>query len=331
MPTTFRALWIEEAPSGGVTRRIIERSTEDLPSGDLLIRVQYSSLNYKDALSASGNRGVTRHYPHTPGIDAAGVVEESTSPAFRPGDSVLVASLDMGVSIPGGFGGYVRVPAAQALPLPVDLTPRAAMTYGTAGFTAAMCVDRLIQAGVIPEAGEILVTGATGGVGTVAIGILAREGYRAIAATGKRDQGERLMALGAASVIDRSAVIDESPRPLLHGRWAGVVDTVGGSYLSSAIRASLPGGVVTACGNAASPELSLTVYPFILRGISLHGIDATLPKKPERIRLWNKLAKEWRIDLEPYVREVSLDGLGAEIDKMLKGSALGRVVVKVSG
>jgi acrylyl-CoA reductase (NADPH) len=329
MPIPFRALWIEETPSGGVTLRISERSTDDLPPGDLLIHVLYSSLNYKDALSASGNRGVTRRYPHTPGIDAAGVIEESTSPEFRPGDSVLVASLDMGVSIPGGFGEYVRVPAAQAIPLPAGFPPREAMTFGTAGFTAAMCVDRLIQAGVRPEAGEILVTGATGGVGTVAIGILTREGYRAVAATGKRDQAGRLMALGAASVIDRSEVIDESTRPLLHARWAGVVDTVGGNYLSSAIRATQPGGVITACGNAASPELSLTVYPFILRGVSLHGIDATLPTKPERIRLWKKLANEWQIDLEPYVREVSLDGLGEEIDKMLKGGALGRVVVRV--
>ena len=333
--TSFRALLVEEAPSpeahGRFTRRLVTRQLSDLPDGDVLVRVHYSSLNYKDALSASGNKGVTRRYPHTPGIDAAGVVAFSRSPAYRPGDAVVCAAAgDLGVNTAGGFGGYIRAGADWLTPLPEGLSLRESMIYGTAGFTAAMCVDRLKAGGVRPEDGPVLVTGATGGVGTMALGILAAEGYQVTAATGKMDQANLLRARGASEVIDRQEVVEGSGRPLLHSRWAGVVDTVGGAYLSSAIRAAMPEAVVTACGNAASPELSLTVFPFILRGVSLVGIDATRPSTAERARLWQKLAGPWKLErLEELAREVTLDELDIEIERMLAGEQVGRVLLNL--
>lgn len=327
----FRALLVEESAPGLFNRRVVERSLADLPEGDVLVRVHYSSLNYKDALSASGNKGVTRRFPHTPGIDAAGVVESSRHPDFQPGDAVIcVCTGDLGVNTPGGFGQYIRVPAAWLLPLPAGLSLRQSMIYGTAGFTAAMCVERLMRDGVQPEHGPILVTGATGGVGMLATGILAAEGYAVTAATGKLDQAETLRSRGAAQVIDRREVLDESGRALLHSRWAGAVDTVGGGYLSSALRAAMPGGVVTACGNAASPELSLTVFPFILRGVTLAGIDATRPTLDERARLWQKLAGPWKLDdLDTLAREVALDALDVEIQRILAGAQVGRLIVRL--
>ena len=325
----FRALWVEESSPGVFTRRVIERGITELNAGELLVRVQYSSLNYKDALSASGNRGVTKNYPHTPGIDAAGVVEESSSPAFRPGDSVLLASVEMGVSSHGGFGQYVRAPASGAMAMPAGLTARQAMAYGAAGFTAALCVERLQREGLRPEDGEILVTGATGGVGSIALALLAREGYTSVAVTGKVEQAPLLRALGASVVLSRAEATGDPARPMLRARWAGVIDTVGGPILSTAIRSTQPGGVVAACGNAASPDLPITVFPFILRGITLAGIDATRPAKAERERIWRKLAGAWRLDLEPILKEVTLDELDAEIVKILNGGQVGRVIVRL--
>ncbi len=332
MKPLFRALWVEESPEGAFTRRVIERSLDDLPAGEVLVRVTYSSLNYKDALSASGNRGVTRQYPHTPGIDAAGVVEDPGATDFRPGEPVLVIATELGVSQPGGYSQMLRVPADWLLRIPEGLTPRTAMAYGTAGFTAAMCVDRLLWEGVRPESGEILVTGATGGVGTMSTGILAREGFHVVCATGKPHEADLLRSLGASEIIHRDDLLKEGDRPLLHARWAGVVDTVGGMYISSAIRASKSGGVVCATGNVASPNLQLTVFPFILRGVNLIGIDATRPRMEERTRLWGKLGKEWALDVEQLastVREVDLEHLPAEIDRILRGEQVGRVLVRV--
>ncbi|HEY9089401.1 MAG TPA: YhdH/YhfP family quinone oxidoreductase [Anaerolineaceae bacterium] len=330
MAKTFRALWVETDGQSPVTRRIIERKIDELPAADVLVRVAYSSLNYKDALSANGNRGVTRNYPHTPGIDAAGVVEASSSDEFHPGQMVLIAAEEMGANWPGGYAGYIHVPAGWLVPLPEALTAWESMALGTAGFTAAICVDRLLWAGVQPSQGEVLVTGATGGVGSFALALLAKEGFQAVAATGKLDQAEYLSDLGAGRVIHRDEVIDTSGKPLLSGRWAGVIDTVGGNYLSSAIRATRPGGAVTACGNAASPDLPLTVYPFILRGVKLLGVDATQIQHADRVRLWSKLAGPWKIDgLERIAREVALEGLDAEILAMLQGKSTGRVVVRL--
>jgi putative YhdH/YhfP family quinone oxidoreductase len=330
-PLFYQALVVEEGGDGTFTRQVIQRSVDDLPEGDVLVRVHYSSLNYKDALSAVGNKGVTRRYPHTPGIDAAGLVVESTSTEFRPGDAVFTAAAGaLGVSAPGGYGQYIRVPAEWLLPLPRRLTLRQSMIYGTAGFTAAMCVDRLQRDGVQPERGPVLVTGATGGVGSVAAGILTKLGYQVTVVTGKPERAAMLRALGASQVLSREELLENSDRTLLHARWAGVVDTVGGDFLAAAIRATMPGGVVTACGNAASPDLHLTVFPFILRGVTLAGIDATRPSKAERARLWKLLAGRWKVDaLDALAREVRLDALEDEIARSMQGGHTGRVIINL--
>ena len=328
MTATFDALWIEEQPDGSFLRSIVRRSTDDLPAGDVLVRVHYSSLNYKDALSASGNRGVTRKYPHTPGIDAAGTVVESTVDAFRPGDEVVVIGYDLGMNTAGGFGGYIRVPAGWVVKRPAGLSLREAMIVGTAGFTAAQCVAALVDHGVTPESGEVLVTGATGGVGSMAVALLAKLGYTVAAATGKPDEVDFLHTLGARIVIDRADVDDQSGKVLLRERWAGVVDTVGGNILASAIKATRYGGSVAACGMVASGALDLTVFPFILRGVKLLGIDSVNVPVEERRAMWERLAGPWKPALlEQMAREVTLAGLDAEIEAILLGQQRGRVVV----
>lgn len=326
MNTLFDALWVEEQPDGGFRRSIIQRAVDDLPPGELLIRVHYSSLNYKDALSATGNRGVTRRYPHTPGIDAAGVVVESTVATFQPGDEVIVIGYDLGMNTPGGFGGYIRVPASWAVLRPAGLTLRESMALGTAGFTAAQCVDALLQHSV--GGGDVLVTGATGGVGSIAVALLSKLGMTVVAATGKPEEADYLHDLGAHTVIARNEVDDDSGKPLLRERWAGVVDTVGGNILATAIKAMRYGGAVAACGNVASPALELTVYPFILRGVKLLGIDSVNLPITERRAIWERLAGAWKIDAwDRLARETTLASLNAEIDAILLGQQRGRVVL----
>jgi acrylyl-CoA reductase (NADPH) len=328
---TFRALLVREVANGQFDRAIVTRSVDDLPPGDVLIRVRYSSLNYKDALSATGNKGVTRKYPHTPGIDAAGVVEACASDAFHPGDEVLACNYDIGSNTPGGHGQYVRVPAAWVMARPAGLSLCECMIYGTAGFTAALCVERLQAQGAAPARGPVLVTGATGGVGSLAVALLARLGYEVVAATGKLSEREYLLGLGAREVVQRDEVNDTSGRALLKGRWAGAVDTVGGNYLATAIRSTQPGGTVTCCGNAASPDLALTVYPFILRGVSLIGVDASACPMDLRQRVWDKLAGEWKLDsLDRMATEVTLDQLDPRIERMLQGQLRGRTIVNLA-
>ncbi len=268
---TFKAMVVQETAAGTYTRRIAEKSLDDLPAGEVLVRVHYSSLNYKDGLSATGHRGVTKRYPHTPGVDAAGVVEESLSEAFQPGDQVIVTSYDLGMNTPGGFGQYIRVPAGWVVPLPENLSPKESMAYGSAGLTAGFCILKLQGHGITPERGEILVTGATGGVGSFAVAMLAKIGYQVVAVTGKMDEKQFLIDLGAKEIISRDEATDTSGKPLLKGRWAGVVDAVGGEILATAIRSTKLHGAVTCCGNVASPDLPINVYPFILRGISRSG------------------------------------------------------------
>ena len=327
MAVTFKAMVVEEGQDGKFNRAIREKSTDELPAGDVLVRVCWSSLNYKDALSASGNRGVTRTYPHTPGIDAAGVVEQSGSTRCAPGDRVIVTSYDLGMNTAGGFGGYIRVPGEWVVPLPSALDLRESMILGTAGLTAAMSVQAL-SLHIPPERGEILVTGASGGVGCMAVAMLARLGYRVCAASGKAP--EFLLGIGADSVIGRDQVDDASGRPLLKSRWAGVVDTVGGTILATAIKSTQLQAVVTCCGNVASPDLHLTVFPFILRGVRLVGIDSQNFPLQERILLWEKMATVWKPQgLAAMAREVTLAGLDAEIESILKGKQQGRVVVRM--
>jgi acrylyl-CoA reductase (NADPH) len=324
----FQAMVVREAANGEFSRQVEDRTVKDLPQGDVLIRVHYSSLNYKDALSATGHKGVTRNYPHTPGIDAAGVVEESAGEAFQPGDRVLVTGYDLGMNTPGGFGQYIRVPAAWLVRLPEHLTLRESMIYGTAGFTAALSVHRLERQGVSPDQGEVLVTGATGGVGSLAVGILARDGYQVVAATGKPQGESYLLDLGAKRVISRDEARDTTGKALLSGRWAGAIDTVGGGYLATALKSTRYGGAVTCCGNVASAELSTTVYPFILRGVSLLGVDSVNCPTDLRWDLWQKLATDWKL---PYLNRLASDrtlkDLDAEIDRILQGKQTGRVVI----
>jgi putative YhdH/YhfP family quinone oxidoreductase len=325
---TFKAMVVQETPDGKYTRRIAEKSLDDLPAGEVLVRVHYSSLNYKDGLSATGHRGVTKNYPHTPGVDAAGVVEESLSEAFQPGDEVIVTSYDLGMNTSGGFGQYIRVPAGWVVPLPENLSPRESMAYGSAGLTAGFCILKLQEHGITPERGEILVTGATGGVGSFAVAMLAKIGYQVVAVTGKMDEKQFLIDLGAKEIISRDEATDTSGKPLLKGRWAGVVDAVGGEILATAIRSTKLHGAVTCCGNVASPDLPINVYPFILRGISLVGIDSQSFPMTFRRQTWEKIASEWKLDnLNRQTSVCSLEELDSEIDRILAGKQKGRVIV----
>jgi putative YhdH/YhfP family quinone oxidoreductase len=325
----FKAMVVEEASDKRFVRRIREKFISELPDGEVLVRVHYSSLNYKDALSAIGNKGVTRKYPHTPGIDAAGIVEESASETVRKGDSVIVTSYDLGMNTSGGFGQYIRVPADWVVKLPQNLSLKESMIYGTAGFTAGLSIDAL-AAGLRPDAGDVLVTGATGGVGSTAVAVLSRLGYDVVAASGKSDAEPFLTGLGARRIVSRQDIMDDGNRPLLKGQWAGVVDTVGGDILATAIKSSNAGGIVTCCGNVASPSLPLTVFPFILRGIRLIGIDSQNCPMAHRSSVWRKLAEEWKIDrLEAICQEVSLTEIDPYIDTILKGGIKGRVLVNL--
>ncbi len=329
----FNALWITESPEKTYQREIIRRSIHDLPSGEVLIRVAYSSLNYKDALSASGNKGVTRSYPHTPGIDAAGVVEHSENPAFSTGDAVIVTGFDLGMNTAGGFAGYIRVPANWVVKLPTGLSLRDSMIYGTAGFTAALSIYKLEHAGLKPQQGSVLVTGSTGGVGSIAVAMLAKLGYHVIASSGKTSAYAFLKKLGASEILSREELQDASDKPMLKGRWAGVLDTVGGNILSNALKALMYGGKASCCGLVASPKLHTTVFPFILRGIDLLGIDSVSCPMEVRLQLWNKMAheKHTTVPLEMLVTEASLTELkDIYLDKILQGQIQGRVVVKCS-
>lgn len=330
-PARFRAMVVSENEDKTFSRAIAQRTAEDLPEGDLLVSVAYSSLNYKDALSASGNKGVTRNYPHTPGIDAAGTVAESGAAGFARGDEVVLTGFDLGANTAGGFAEYVRVPAAWAVKRPDGLSLKESMVYGTAGFTAALSVLRLQESGVAPGSGDVLVTGATGGVGCLAVAILAQAGYRVVASTGKESEKDFLTNLGAADVISREAADDQSGRPLLKGVWAGVVDTVGGNILATAIKSARYGGVVTCCGNVASVDLPTNVLPFILRDVRLVGVAT--PDCPADVRavLWQKMAGEWKLPhLDAVTIDCSLDELDAHIESILQGGIRGRVVVDLS-
>ena len=328
---TFKAMVVQETADGTYTRRIAEKTLDDLPAGEVLVRVHYSSLNYKDGLSATGHRGVTKRYPHTPGVDATGAVEESLSEAFQPGDQVIVTSYDLGMNTPGGFGQYIRVPAGWVVPLPENLSPKESMAYGSAGLTAGFCILKLQEHGITPERGEILVTGATGGVGSFAVAMLANIGYQVVAVTGKMDEKQFLIDLGAKEIISRDAATDTSGKPLLKGRWAGVVDAVGGEILATAIRSTKLHGAVTCCGNVASPDLPINVYPFILRGISLVGIDSQSFPMTFRRQTWEKIASEWKLaDLDRQTSVCSLEELNSEIDRILAGKQKGRVIVDLA-
>ena len=328
--THFKALVVTESTDSKISREIINREISSLPEGDVLINVKYSSLNYKDALSASGNKGVTKKYPHTPGIDAAGIVVESTNESVHVGDQVIVTGYDLGMNTSGGYGQYIRVPASWIVKLPDHLTLRESMIYGTAGFTAALSVYKMISGGIRPDSGNILVTGATGGVGSLAVSILHKLGYHVIGVTGKPNAKEMLLQLGASDIILREELDDKSGRILLKGNWAGVIDTVGGNMLATALKSTNYGGSVTCCGNVASPELLTSVYPFILRGITLYGIDSVQCPMSLRLEIWSMLSSDWKPqNLNQHVEEVSLENLDTKIDLILQGKLQGRTIINL--
>ncbi len=328
---SFKAMVVTEIAEKQFTREIKQRQIDDLPDGDVLINVQYSSLNYKDALSATGNKGVSRKYPHTPGVDAAGVVAESKSPEFKVGEQVLVTGYDLGMNTSGGYAEYVRVPAHWVVKLPENLTLRESMVYGTAGFTAALSCFKLINSGVTPDKGPVLVTGATGGVGSIATSILVKSGYEVAAVNGIVDEAEYLLELGAKEVISIADADDQSGRPLLKPRWAGAIDTVAGNLLSTAIKTTQYGGAVTCCGNVGSAELHSSIFPFILNGITLLGIDSVNCPVDMRMQVWNKVAADWKLEhLDKITTELpSLEALDERIALILEGKSRGRAIVKI--
>jgi putative YhdH/YhfP family quinone oxidoreductase len=326
----FKALVVEETARGEFTRQVRSRSIDELPEGELLVRVHYSSLNYKDALSALGRPGVTRKYPHTPGIDAAGEVVSCAGGAFAAGERVIVTGYDLGMNCPGGFGQYIRVPSSWAVRLPEGLTLKESMIIGTAGLTAGLSLHRLAGGGVRPEHGDLLVTGATGGVGSIAVSMLAKAGYSVVAVTGKLSETGFLHGLGARLVMSREEFLRGADRPLLKERWAGVLDVVGGEMLATAIKSTSYGGVVTCCGLAGSPELPLNVYPFILRGVSLIGIDSAQCPAQLRQEVWQRLAGDLKpAGLLESAAESTLSGLEEKFAAMLRGELRGRTVVNL--
>ncbi|MGD8418100.1 MAG: YhdH/YhfP family quinone oxidoreductase [Pseudomonadales bacterium] len=323
----FKALLVEKTDDG-FSRRVVERDTSELPEGDVLIDVRYSSLNYKDGLSATGNPGVTRNFPHTPGIDAAGVVVESNVDTFRAGDEVIVIGFDLGMNTSGGFGARIRVPAGWVVPLPEGLTLAESMVLGTAGFTAALAVHKLEAAGMAPAGGPVLVTGATGGVGSVAVMLLAHLGYEVAAVTGKTSQHEFLRGIGASTLLSREDARAGADRPLGKETWGGAVDTVGGEILFNAVKSLKYGASLAACGLVDSPAIPATVLPFILRGVNLLGVDSVQLPLPEKAEIWQKLAGPWHLpELETLRVDLSLETLSDAIDRILAGEMVGRGVL----
>lgn len=330
MSITYRALRSFETPEGSFVKRITTLELPPLLEDQLHIEVLYSSVNYKDALSASGNKGVTKNYPHTPGIDAVGTVFESKHPQFSPGDTVIVTGYDLGMNTDGGFGGFITVPGAWAVPLPQGLSAKEAMSLGTAGFTAALSVYKLLLNGMTPASGDILVTGASGGVGSIAVALLSHLGFSVIAATGKQTEAQWLKDLGAARVIPRQELAQIPDRPLVKSLWAGAIDTVGGETLANLLKATAFGGSVTTCGNVSDFKLHTTVYPFILNSINLLGIASALTPMALRLDIWSKLAGPWHIDFSKLrVSEADLESLPAVLDSLLNGDHVGRTLVNL--
>lgn len=324
----YKALVVEEK-DGAYVQSVQQLATENLPAGEVLVRVHYSSLNYKDALSATGNKGVTKNFPHTPGIDAAGVVVSSESNDFAEGEEVIVTGNDLGMNTAGGFGQYIRVPASWVVKLPKGLTMKEAMIIGTAGFTAGISLSRLTSL-VQPADGKVIVTGATGGVGSVALSLLSKLGYDTIAISGKESEYDFLRSLGANEIIARADFQAADKRPILSARYAGAIDTVGGTILENIIKSLNPLGAVTTCGSVSGTQLDVSVFPFILRGISLIGISAQNFPMALREPLWTRMADEWKPDhLLSMYREITMEELPAAIEAILKGQLKGRTVVNM--
>ncbi|MBB5337109.1 YhdH/YhfP family quinone oxidoreductase [Pectinatus brassicae] len=327
----FRTLITRKSNNDTYINDIELKNIDWLGNGDVLIKVKYSSLNFKDALSAIGNKGVTKKYPHTPGIDAAGIVVESENDKFSVGDKVIVTGYDFGMNTNGGFSEYIRVPSEWIVKLPKQLSLRESMIYGTAGFTAALSVKKLLDYGIKQNNGPVLVTGATGGVGSIAVSILSKLQYTVIGLTGKPEYKDMLLKAGAKDIVLRKDFNDASEKILLSTKWNAVVDTVGGNLLENALKTTKYNGCVTCCGNVASYKLSTTVYPFILRGISLLGIDSVQCPMDIREKVWEKLSTDWKINnLNDNVEEISLEQVDVNIQKILQGKLKGRTIINLA-
>lgn len=321
---SFLAYRVEETEEGmKATWQNMDESS--LPEGEVLIDVKYSSLNYKDALSASGHKGVTRSYPHTPGIDVAGVVSESTNSAFKAGDEVVVFGYDLGMNTAGGFGQKVRVPAHWVLNKPANIGLKETMAWGTAGFTAALSVQKLERAGVHPAGGAVVVTGATGGVGSVAVALLSKLGYTVICVSGKADKADFLKGLGAAEVISRDEVLAFKGKAMAKPLYQAALDTVGADMVSALIPLIKPEGAVSSCGMIAGTQVEASIFPFILRGVSLLGVDSVEIPLVEKQNVLNKVANDWALPvLDELTTDIGRDELAATLAQILAGQGVGR-------
>lgn len=324
--STYQA-WHVREKDGEYVGNIETLDTADLPEGDVLIRVSHSSLNYKDALSASGNKGVTRSFPHTPGIDAAGEVVESVSGGPEVGAKVIVTGYDLGMNTAGGFGEYIRVPAGWVVPMPEGWDARKAMVYGTAGLTAGLCVGKLLRMGATPEQGPVAVSGASGAVGSVAVELLAGLGFKVTAISGKANQADSLRKLGAVDVTGREA-LETQKKPMVKPLFANAVDTVGGGPLAELLKQIMPGGSVSCCGLVAGPQLETTVLPFILRGVNLLGVDSVEIPLAEKQAVWSRFAGDWACPVtEGAAREIGKADLDAALKAFLKGESSGSLIL----
>ncbi len=329
MKETMRAYVVRQDDSG-VHGQVEDLATTELPEGEVTVEVEYSSLNYKDGLACIERGGIVRNYPHIPGIDVAGTVVESQSAGCAVGDRVLITGYDLGVGHYGGYAEYVRVPAAWVVKAPEGLSNFEAMALGTAGFTAAMCLLAMERNGSQPDQGPVLVTGATGGVGSVAVNILAQQGYTVAASTGKADQHDYLRQLGASQILSREEVslTDERPRPILKGTWAGAVDTVGGSTLSYLIRTTDYCGNIALCGLVGGMNFAGTVIPFLLRGVNVLGIDSVMCPMAYRQEIWQRLATDLKPQqLTQMARVITLDDVSGAVADILQGKVKGRLLV----
>lgn len=325
----YKAFVVRENADGKFSRGIETKKISDLPQNEVLIKVKFAALNYKDALSASGHKGITREYPHVPGVDAIGVVVSCKTDDFKEGDEVIVTSYDFGMNTSGGFQEYINVPAAWPVKKPEKLSMEESMILGTGGFTAALSLYKMEQNGQNPEMGPILVTGSTGGVGSMAVSILSQNDYEVIAASGKKEAHDYLKSLGATKVISREESNDQSGKPLLRSQWAGAIDTVGDNTLATCIKACGRNGNIAVCGLVASPKLETTVYPFILNGVNLLGIETAETPRNIRLKIWELLADSWKPkQLNEMKRIIKLESLEDEIQQMLEGKSKGRVVVE---
>tara|TARA_R100001143_G_scaffold63592_2_gene73074 strand:- start:13293 stop:14291 length:999 start_codon:yes stop_codon:yes gene_type:complete len=327
-PFTFKALVAEEI-KGEFTQSIQTVSSSQLPDHDVLIQVHYSSLNYKDMLSATGQPGITDQYPLTPGIDASGIVFKSSDKRFKEGDKVIVTSYDLGMNTPGGFGNFISVPGDWIVPLPEHLSLRESMMIGTSGLTAAMGVHKILNQGIQPSDGEVVVTGSTGAVGSFAIALLSKLGFKVTAITGKTDESTFLHSIGADKIVSRFDLDLQKARPLLSSKWIAGVDCVGGDLLDYILRQTAHNGMITCCGNVAGDRLNTSIYPFILRGVSLHGIDSGIARMADRLSVWNKLSGEWQFNKEQICKFITLLELPDEIRKMQNAQQIGKVVIQL--